>query len=79
MDMPVKIAVEEGKVSLIQGTRSEVEQINENNMQAELTVMDSAGAELPNTGGPGITLLAVLGSILVVGTGVLLIRRRRTA
>jgi LPXTG-motif cell wall-anchored protein len=35
------------------------------------------GAVLPHTGGPGTRLLYILGSILILGAGVLLWRRRR--
>jgi len=35
------------------------------------------GAALPNTGGPGTRLFTILGSILILGAGVLLWRRRR--
>ena len=33
--------------------------------------------ELPSTGGPGTRLFTILGSILILGAGVLLWRRRR--
>ena len=36
-----------------------------------------AGVALPNTGGPGTRLFTILGSILILGAGVLLWRRRR--
>ena len=36
------------------------------------------GYELPSTGGPGTRLFTILGSILILGAGVLLWRRRRT-
>ena len=38
---------------------------------------DQIGYELPSTGGPGIGFLAILGSILALGAGVLLLWRRR--
>ena len=43
-----------------------------------LTVINNAGYELPSTGGPGTRLFTILGSILILGAGVLLWRRRRT-
>ena len=43
------------------------------NMKVEL-----GGPELPSTGGPGTRLFTILGSILILGAGVLLWRRRRT-
>lgn len=42
-----------------------------------LTVTNNAGVELPNTGGPGTRLFTILGSILILGAGALLWRRRR--
>ena len=41
------------------------------------TVGNTPGAALPNTGGPGTRLFTILGSILILGAGVLLWRRRR--
>ena len=41
------------------------------------TVVNEPGAALPSTGGPGTNLLYLLGSILILGAGVLLWRRRR--
>ena len=42
-----------------------------------LIVTNNAGYELPSTGGPGTRLFTILGSILILGAGVLLWRRRR--
>ena len=41
-------------------------------------ILNNAGYELPSTGGPGTTTIYLLGSILILGAGVLLWRRRRT-
>ena len=38
---------------------------------------ESPGYELPSTGGPGTRLFTILGSILILGAGVLLWRRRK--
>ena len=43
-----------------------------------ITVKNNAGAELPKAGGSGTRPYTVLGSILILGAGVLLWRRRRT-
>ena len=43
----------------------------------KLQIQNSAGYELPNAGGPGTRLFTILGSILILGAGVLLWRRRR--
>ena len=42
-----------------------------------LKIMNTAGYELPSTGGPGTRIFTILGSILILGAGVLLWRRRR--
>ena len=42
-----------------------------------IIVGNPPGAALPNTGGPGTRLFTILGSILILGAGVLLWRRRR--
>ena len=44
---------------------------------AVATVGNTSGAELPYTGGPGTRLFTILGSILILGAGVLLWRRWR--
>ena len=44
---------------------------------ARFTIGNTPGAALPNTGGPGTRLFTILGSILILGAGVLLWRRRR--
>ena len=43
----------------------------------KLQIQNSAGYELPNAGGPGTRFFMILGSILILGAGVLLWRRRR--
>ena len=40
-------------------------------------IANEPGAALPNTGGPGTRIFTILGSILILGAGVLLWRRRR--
>ena len=41
------------------------------------TIPNTPGAALPNTGGPGTRIFTILGSILILGAGVLLWRRRK--
>ena len=42
-----------------------------------IVVGNTPGAALPSTGGPGTRLFTILGTILILGAGVLLCRRRR--
>jgi len=42
-----------------------------------ITVVNQSGSVLPSTGGVGTTIFYILGSILVIGAGVVLITRRR--
>lgn len=44
---------------------------------AEITVANNTGAELPSTGGIGTTIFYVSGGVLVVGSGILLIAKKR--
>jgi LPXTG-motif cell wall-anchored protein len=50
---------------------------DENNVIKLVTIGNEPGAALPSTGGPGTRLFTILGSILILGAGVLLWRRRR--
>lgn len=42
-------------------------------------VINKTGAELPTTGGLGTTLFTIVGSVLVIGAGVLLVTKKRMA
>ena len=44
---------------------------------AAFTIRNTPGSALPQTGGPGTRLFTILGSILILGAGVLLWRRRK--
>ena len=46
-------------------------------VKVKYKIRNNEGIELPNTGGPGTHLFTILGSILVLGAGALLWRRRR--
>ncbi len=48
-----------------------------NNLEQTNTVINQAGARLPSTGGIGTTIFNIVGTILVVGAGVMLVARRR--
>ena len=47
------------------------------NLEQESTVVNEAGTVLPSTGGIGTTLFYVIGSILVLGAGVVLVAKKR--
>ncbi len=51
--------------------------INKENGSFTTSVVNYAGAELPETGGIGTKMFYTIGGILVVGAGVLLVTRRR--
>ena len=46
-------------------------------ISANINIGNTPGAALPSTGGPGTKLFTILGSILIVGAGLLMLRRRR--
>ena len=72
-DLSIDLLDSEG--SPIAGNRTETVRVVENSVT--IIVGNVAGAELPYTGGPGTRLFTILGSILILGAGVLLWRRRR--
>ena len=47
------------------------------NLEQSTTVTNNAGAVLPTTGGIGTTIFYVLGSLLVIGCGIVLVSRKR--
>ena len=47
------------------------------NLKQETTVTNNTGTELPATGGIGTTIFYILGSLLVVGCGIVLVSRKR--
>ena len=75
MDEPVKIVVSANNISLLQDGVERTGAIEQD--KAELMVTNSAGVELPHTGGSGTTWIYLLGSLLLIGCGTLLIARRR--
>lgn len=50
---------------------------NSNNEIIYYRIINNPGVELPATGGSGTQFFTILGSILILGAGVLLLRRRR--
>ena len=71
----IEININDGTVSLSQWNSVRSGTIIQG--KTELEVYNNPGVELPHTGGPGTRLFTILGSILILGAGVLLWRRRR--
>ena len=76
---PVIITVSQTSVTYDDGTNlsqsgSGISQIGD---VYQLKVTNDEGVALPNAGGPGTRLFTILGSILILGAGVLLWRRRK--
>ena len=51
--------------------------LNYSTTDKAILVKNTPGAALPSTGGPGTRIFTILGSLLILGAGVLLWRRRR--
>jgi LPXTG-motif cell wall-anchored protein len=62
---------------VIKGNPNELASANDDNANVRIDIKNETGTELPSTGGMGTTLFYVIGSILVIGAGVLLVVRRR--
>ena len=56
---------------------TEADKLQFNSTENTFTIGNTPGAILPASGGPGTRLFVILGSILVLGAGILLWRRRR--
>ncbi len=50
---------------------------SDENLNQKATVINKAGIVLPHTGGIGTTIFNIIGTILVIGAGVMLVARRR--
>ena len=79
---PVKITVTDSGGTLnmsaeIAGENVGNKLVKSGNGVWKLKVQNTAGYELPHTGGIGTTIFYILGSLLVVGSAVVLISRRR--
>lgn len=70
---PVSPATDPTCTWTVTGTKANV---NDDGI-VEITVENKSGSTLPSTGGTGTTIFYILGSILVIGAGVLLITRKR--
>ena len=75
LEAPVQITVGDGTIGITQGSRQQSAEPG----APELMVMNTAGVQLPHTGGMGTTILYILGALLVIGCGIGLVVRRRLA
>ena len=67
-----------GEIVAVENNQSSTVIIDDTDNEIKLLKYgNTPGAELPHTGGPGTRLFTILGSILILGAGVLLWRRRR--
>ena len=64
---PVKIVIKDGTITIGESTDT----------VDEVKVLNNTGSILPSTGGMGTTLFYIFGAILVIGSGVVLITKKR--
>ena len=77
MDMPVAITVSDGRVTAMQSASSSaVIHIEETDIW-QIDVWNSAGVEIPSTGGIGTTVFYIIGSALLIVSCMYFIVRRR--
>lgn len=57
--------------------QKEIKYSSEGTRELPSSIVNTKGVELPSTGGMGTTIFYIIGSILVVGAGVILVARRR--
>lgn len=77
---PIKVTIDNnGNVKYATKTTANGEYGSEVSADSEkgIKVLNQSGAELPSTGGMGTTLFYILGSVLVLGAGVLLVVKKR--
>ena len=85
LESPIQIIVSDGHISWTQGTHQETRDSSRSGdivgNTAAFNVTNTAGFELPATGGPGTTLLYLLGFMLTgfAGAGLVMRKRRRDA
>ena len=79
--MIIHISGDGTEVSYDEGTSlsnsNEGVSVDEDSGVHTLLITNTAGVELPHTGGPGTAMFYILGSLLTLGSAVILISRRR--
>ena len=73
----IKIAVGAHGAITIDGNYNADGTVSGGNLEAEVGVENKTGKVLPSTGGAGTTMIYLVGAILVLGSGVVLVTKRR--
>ena len=73
----IEFVVANGTVNCPMAASEEKVDFDDTGTISLITITNNPGVALPSTGGPGTRLFTILGSILILGAGVLLWRRRR--
>ena len=60
-------------------TTSEISSVVKSEDNTSFPIVNTKGVELPSTGGMGTTIFYIIGSILVIGAGIVMVTRRRMA
>ena len=78
LDSAVKIEIREDGVTSIQAGNSQEAEYIQSTDTYQISVWNTAGVELPSSGGPGTTWIYLLGAVLLIGCSITLIARRRS-
>lgn len=73
----IKIAVGAHGAITIDGNYNADGTVSGGNLEAEVGVENKTGTVLPSTGGAGTTMIYLIGAVLVLGSGVVLVTKRR--
>lgn len=73
----IKIAVGAHGAITIDGNYNADGTVSGGNLEAEVEVENKTGTVLPSTGGAGTTMIYLVGAVLVLGSGVVLVTKRR--
>lgn len=73
----IKIAVGAHGAITIDGNYNADGTVSGGNLEAEVGVENKTGTVLPSTGGAGTTMIYLVGAVLVLGSGVVLVTKRR--
>lgn len=73
----IKIAVGAHGAITIDGNYNADGTVSGGNLEAEVGVENKTGTVLPSTGGVGTTIIYLVGAVLVLGSGVVLVTKRR--